>query len=135
MAVRGIRGATVAAEDQAESILAATKELLLAIEQANPTLRPEELASAFFTVTEDIRAAYPALAARRLGWTQVPMMCAREIPVPGSLPLCIRVLLHWNTELPAAEINHVYLHGAACLRPDLVGGGDVLSSIALDPSG
>ena len=119
MPVRGIRGATTATEDQSEAILTATRELLGAIQTANPALNPADLASAIFTVTEDLIAAYPAKAARQLGWTEVPLMCAREIPVPGSLPGCIRVLLHWNTDLPQSAIRHVYLGEAAKLRPDL----------------
>jgi len=119
MAVRGIRGATVATEDRPEVVSAATRELLLAMMEANPTLQAADIASAFFTVTEDIQSAHPAKAARELGWDQVPMLCAREIPVPGSLPLCIRVLLQWNTELPQHAVRHVYLGQAASLRPDL----------------
>jgi chorismate mutase len=119
MPLRGIRGATVADQDQAETILQATRELLEAILSANPTLKPADLASVFFSVTEDLAAAYPALAARELGWNQVPLLCSREIPVPGSLPRCIRVLLHWNTDLPQSAIRHVYLGAAAELRPDL----------------
>jgi chorismate mutase len=119
MPVRGIRGATTATEDQSEAILSATRELLGAIQTANPTLDPADLASAIFTVTGDLAAAYPAKAARKLGWTAVPLMCAREIPVPGSLPRCIRVLLHWNTDLTQSAIRHVYLSEAAKLRPDL----------------
>jgi len=119
MAVRGIRGATVVTEDRTEVVSAATRELLLAMMEANPTLQAADIASAFFTVTEDIRSAHPAKAARELGWDQVPMLCAREIPVPGSLPLCIRVLLQWNTELPQRAVRHVYLGQAASLRPDL----------------
>jgi len=119
MPLRGVRGATVAEQDQAETILQATRELLEAILSANPTLKPADLASVFFSVTEDLAAAYPALAARELGWHQVPLLCSREIPVPGSLPRCIRVLLHWNTDLPQSAIRHVYLGAAAELRPDL----------------
>jgi chorismate mutase len=78
-----------------------------------------DLASAFFTVTEDLHSAYPSQAARELGWQHVPLICSREIPVPGGLPRCIRVLLHWNTDLPQHAIRHVYLGGAAELRPDL----------------
>jgi chorismate mutase len=70
-------------------------------------------------MTDDLTSAFPAEAARQLGWTQVPLMCSREIPVPGSLPRCIRVLLQWNTDLPQDDINHVYLGEAAILRPDL----------------
>jgi len=105
--------------DQAEEILAATRELLLAILEANPALQADEIASAFFTVTEDLCSAFPAEAARQLGWRAVPMLCSQEIPVPGSLGRCIRVLLHWNTEIPPSEIRHVYLGKAARLRPDL----------------
>lgn len=120
MAVRGIRGATTVCEDDAQAVLEATSELLLAILKANPTLRPEDIASAFFTVTDDIRAAYPARAARALGWEEVPLMCAQEIPVEGSLRCCIRVLVTWNTELSQKDIHHVYMRGAVQLRPDLV---------------
>jgi chorismate mutase len=119
MAVRGVRGAIVATQDQQEAILSATKELLTAIQTANPTLEPADLASVIFTVTEDLTTAYPAKAARQLGWRDTPLMCAREIPVPGSLQHCIRVLLHWNTDLPQSAIRHVYLGEAAKLRSDL----------------
>ena len=119
MSVRGIRGATVAAENTPEAILSATRELLTAIVAANPGLAPEDIASAIFTVTPDLDAAFPAQAARQLGWKHVPLMCAREIPVPGSLPRCIRVLLHWNTDRPQSAIRPVYLRAAASLRPDL----------------
>ncbi len=120
MAVRGIRGATVASRDEAEAILSATRDLLRAILEANPNLQLADLASVFFTVTDDLVAVHPALAARQLGWGDVPLMCAREIPVPGSLPRCIRVLLHWNTEIPQDAIRHVYVGQAASLRPDLL---------------
>ncbi|OGO27548.1 MAG: chorismate mutase [Chloroflexi bacterium RBG_16_54_18] len=120
MPVQGIRGATVADENQPESILAATRGLLNAILEANPTLRVSDLASLIITVTEDLNAAYPAQAARQMGWTNVAMMCMQEIPVPDGLPNCIRVLLHWNTELPQNSIRHIYLGAAANLRPDLV---------------
>jgi chorismate mutase len=119
MCVRGIRGATTVCEDSAEAILAATRELLLAIQTANPALRPEDIASVFFTATEDLHAAYPAQAARTLGWDEVPLMDAREIPVPGGLPRCVRVMLLWNTDLQQSAVQHVYLHEAAQLRPDL----------------
>jgi chorismate mutase len=119
MPVRGIRGATVTPSDQAEAILSATRELLGAIQDANPGLNPTDIASAIFTVTDDLKAAYPAKSARQLGWTDTPLLCAREIPVPGSLQRCIRVLLHWNTDIPQSTIRHVYLGEAAQLRPDL----------------
>jgi chorismate mutase len=122
MSIRGIRGAIVATDNEAGAILAATRELLLAIREANPTLLPEDIASIFFTVTDDLNAVHPAKAARELGWGAVPLMCAREIPVPGSLPGCIRVLMHWNSELAQTAVHHVYLGQAAVLRPDLVMG-------------
>jgi chorismate mutase len=119
MPVRGVRGAVTADVDEPDAVLEATKELLLAILDANPALRVEDLASAVFTTTQDLNSAYPAQAARQIGWTQVPMICSREIPVPESLPFCIRVLLHWNTDLPQNQIRHIYLGNAAGLRPDL----------------
>lgn len=125
MPVRGIRGATVTEADQPESILAAARQLLSSILDANPTLQTGDLASVIFTVTTDLSSAFPAQAARQIGWTQVPMMCMQEIPVPGGLPRCIRVLLHWNTDLPQESIQHVYLGAAASLRPDLKHGKTV----------
>jgi len=119
MPIRGVRGATVAIRDEPEAILSATRELLEAIQAANPSMQVTELASAIFTVTNDLKAVYPAKAARQMGWEQVPLMCALEIPVPGTLPRCIRVLLHWNTDLPQAAIRHIYQGAAASLRPDL----------------
>ncbi len=120
MATRGIRGATTVEADHADLILTATQELLNAILKANPGMFPEDVASAIFTVTDDLCSTFPAQAARQMGWSLVPMMCAREIPVPGSLPRAIRVLVHWNTELPQNAITHVYLRDAVKLRPDLV---------------
>ncbi len=119
MQQRGVRGATTIEADDKERVLSATRELLLAILASNPDLETDDIASALFTVTGDIASAYPARAARQLGWDLVPMMCAREIPVAGGLPLCIRVLIHWNTEKRQDEIQHVYLRGAVQLRPDL----------------
>jgi len=119
MSIRGIRGAVVAAKNRPKEILAATRELLDALLAANPTLAPADIASAIFTVTDDLTATYPAKAARILGWTDTALMCAQEIPVPGSLSGCIRVLIHWNTDIPQSEINHIYLGDAAILRPDL----------------
>ena len=121
MPVRGVRGAIDASNDKPDKILRATRELLAAILKANPTLRSEDIASAIFTSTDDIKAAYPARAAREMGWTSVPMICSREIPVPGGLPRCIRELLHWNTDLDQGSVQHVYLGQAADLRPDLSG--------------
>lgn len=120
MATRGVRGATSVEADDRAQVLAATKELLEVILDANPDMTTAEIASAIFTVSEDIDSAFPAEAARQAGWGQVPMFCIREIPVPGSLPLCIRVLIHWNTAKEQNAIRHVYLRQAVTLRPDLV---------------
>ena len=117
MYCRGIRGATTVERNEREAVLVATTELLQAIVQRNE-LDIGDIASAIFTVTDDLDAAFPALAARTLGWTAVPLMCAREISVPGSLEKCIRVLLHVNTERGAAEMQHVYLRRAVSLRPE-----------------
>jgi chorismate mutase len=119
MPIRGVRGAATVEADNPEEILDASRQLLQAILEANPALQPDDLASAFFTLTDDLHSAYPAQAARELGWDFVPLMCAQEIPVPGSLKRCIRVLLHWNTELPQRSIKHIYLGAASILRPDL----------------
>jgi len=119
MTTRGIRGAITLIADEKTELLSATEELLTSIFAANPDLRTEDIASALFTVTDDITAAFPAQAARNLGWSLVPMICTREIPVPGSLSLCIRVLIHWNTTIQQSEIQHVYLRDSIKLRPDL----------------
>jgi chorismate mutase len=113
---RGIRGATTVEHNTREEILAATTEMLQILIQRN-ALQAEDIASAIFSVTDDLDAEFPALAARKLGWTEVALMCSREIPVPHSLRKCIRVLLHVNTTRSAAEIQHVYIHGAVTLRP------------------
>jgi chorismate mutase len=117
MYCRGIRGATTVEQNTREEILAATTELLQLLVERND-LHAEDVASAIFTVTEDLDAAFPALAARTMGWTEVALICTREIPVPGSLGKCIRVLLHVNTTRSAAEIQHAYLRGAVKLRPE-----------------
>lgn len=120
MTIRGIRGAITVTADEPELILQATRELLEEILVENPGMRPEDVASAVFTVTSDVTSTFPAQAAREMGWDFVPMLCACEIPVPGSLSRVIRVLVHWNTEIPQSEIKHVYLREAVKLRPDLV---------------
>lgn len=118
MFVRGIRGAITVEKDTAEEILNATRQLLQAIQEANPSLDPSDLAGVLFTVTNDLQSAFPAQAARQMGWHTVPLMCAQEIPVVESLKYCIRVLLLWNTNYQQNEINHVYLGKAVCLRPE-----------------
>jgi chorismate mutase len=104
-------------ENTAKAILAATSELLGLIVEAND-LETEDVASAIFTTTPDLTAAFPARAAREMGWQDVALLDVQEILVPGSLERCIRVLIHWNTGKSAAEIKHVYLKGAQALRPD-----------------
>lgn len=120
MPIRGIRGATTVTADEPDLILQATRELLEEILAANEGMQPEDVASALFTVTDDLVSTFPAQAARQMGWGLVPMLCAREIPVTGSLSKVIRVLVHWNTSLAQNEITHVYLRDAVKLRPDLV---------------
>jgi chorismate mutase len=120
MTMRGIRGATTVSVDEPNLILQATRELLEEILAENEGMQPEDVASAIFTVTDDLVSTFPAQAARQMGWDLVPMLCGREIPVPTSLPRVIRVLVHWNTELPQSEIKHVYLRDAVKLRPDLI---------------
>ena len=115
--IRGIRGATTAEDNTPESILAATRELLVAIITAND-LRPDDVASAIFTTTLDLNAEYPARAARTLGWEDVALLCAHEMDVPHGLKKCIRILIHWNTTARVDEVRHVYLRGAVGLRPD-----------------
>jgi len=119
MAIRGIRAAVVVEKDQANEIVSSTRELLEEIQKANPTLQAENIGSVIFTTTPDLISAYPARAAREIGWENVPLLCCQEIPVPESLPLCIRILIHWNTELAQQEINHIYLGQAGKLRADL----------------
>lgn len=115
--VRGIRGATTVEVDEKEAIITATEELLEEICRQND-FAPDDVASAFFTLTTDLAATFPAEAARKRGWTGVPMLCATEIPVPGSLPKCIRVMIHVNTSKRQDEFTHVYLRRAVALRPD-----------------
>ena len=116
MAIRGIRGATTVDRNDRDEILAATTELLTLIVHLNG-IRSEDVAYAWFTVTPDLDAEFPAFAARELGWTEVPLMCGREIPVSGALPLCIRALISWNTAKSQHDVRHVFLHGAKELRP------------------
>ena len=120
MLLRGIRGATTVARDEPGLILDATEQLLRAIVERNGFV-PEDVGSALFTVTPDLVSEFPAAAARRMGWTLVPLLNFTEIGVPGRLERCIRVLVHINTELSQDRIQHVYLEGAIVLRPDLTG--------------
>jgi chorismate mutase len=119
--VRAIRGAVTVDDDRADAVHAATR-LLLSTLVARNGLDPGDLISALFTVTPDLTSAFPAGAARELGWADVPLLCALEIPVPGALPRCVRVLVHATTARARTAIEHVYLGGAATLRPDLVAG-------------
>ncbi len=121
MPVRGIRGATSVEADVPEQILAATRELLEELLRANAITEFDEIVSAIFTTSPDLVSTYPAEAARGLGMTQVPLLCASEIAVPtAKVPRCIRVLLHMNTDKQQADIVHVYLRDAKRLRPDMV---------------
>ncbi|MGI8643195.1 MAG: chorismate mutase [Thermomicrobiales bacterium] len=117
MACRGIRGATTATSNTAEDILEVTTEMVVTIARLND-LTPEDIASVIFTTTPDLNATFPALAAREVGWTEVPLICSHEMAVPGALTQAVRVLLHVNTTRTAAEIRHVYLNGARQLRPE-----------------
>ena len=117
MAVRGVRGATTVHLNEAKAIFEGTAELLRILTELNG-LRPDDIGYVSFTVTPDLDASFPADAARAgLGWTGVPLICAREIPVPGALAMCVRVLILWNTPKPQKDIRHAYLRGAKTLRP------------------
>ncbi|MFA7295867.1 MAG: chorismate mutase [Dehalococcoidia bacterium] len=119
MLVRGIRGATTVEANTKEAILEAAAELLSAVVDAN-NVQHEHVASIIFSTSPDLNAEFPAVAARNLGWTDVALMCGHEMGVPGSLPKCLRILMHVNTEQGLADIKHIYLRGARALRPDLV---------------
>jgi len=120
MLVRAIRGATTVDTNNVEEILNETKLLLLKIAEKNE-LKKEDIISIIFTVTGDLNAAFPAEAARQIGWTNVALMCTNEISVPGSLEKCIRVLAHVYTIKNLKDIRHIYLNNAKRLRPDLEG--------------
>jgi len=117
MPLRGVRGAVTARKNTAEEILERTQEMLEVLVKENQ-ISVEDVASAIFSVTDDLNAEFPAVAARKLGWMQTPLFCTREIPVTGSLQSCIRVLLHVNSEKDQADMHHVYLYEAKRLRPD-----------------
>lgn len=122
MRCRGVRGAITVERNARGEILAATRSLLGEMTTAND-ISMEDVASVIFTATADLDAVYPAVAARELGWTQIPLLCMQEMAVRGSLDRCVRILIHWNTSLAASEVQHIYLRGAQALRPDLVEAG------------
>ena len=115
---RGVRGATTVDENDRDEILQATRQLLALLIRVND-IRKEDVASATFTVTRDLDQEFPALAARQLGWIDVPLLCSYEISVPGSLDRCVRILIQWNTTKQQSEIRHIYTKGDQRLRPDL----------------
>jgi chorismate mutase len=118
VSVRAVRGAIQVDADERDQVLEATTELLSEVLERN-ALSPDDLISVIFTVTPDIRSEFPAYAARQMGITDVPLLCAREIDVPGAMPRVLRLLAHVDTGLSRQEIRHVYLRGAAGLRTDL----------------
>lgn len=120
MMMRGIRGAITVSADQPDEILNETKNLVLEMALKNG-VEPEQVASVIISTTTDISSAFPAKAVRTIeDWTFVPVMCTHEMDVPGSMPLCIRVMMHANTEKSQQEINHIYMNDAVNLRPDLI---------------
>ena len=118
MAVRAVRGATQLEEDTREHMLDRVAELVTDVMEAN-RLEVDDFISVIFTATPDLVSEFPAYAARRLGFGDVPLICARELDVSGAMPRVVRMLAHVETDLPRKEITHVYLHGAAALRSDL----------------
>jgi chorismate mutase len=115
--VRGIRGATTVQANDAAAIVGGTLELLRVLRDRNG-LKPEDIGYVWFTVTSDLNAAFPADAARvGMGWTEVPLICGQEIPVPGAIAKCVRVLIAWNTNRAQRDVRHAFLHGARSLRP------------------
>ncbi|MFW6171257.1 MAG: chorismate mutase [Planctomycetota bacterium] len=118
MICRGVRGATTVEENSREAILRGARQLLALMIRRNG-IEPQDVASAIFSITSDLDAEFPALAARQLGWLDVPLLCTNEVPVKDSLPRCIRILVNWNTDKSQKEIVHVYIREAIQLRPDL----------------
>lgn len=116
--MRGVRGAITIETNNAEAILSATTELLATLIKAN-NIQEEDVASILFTTTPDITACYPAKAARDMGWHSVALMGFQEMAVPNGLPMCIRLLIHWNTDKPMHAIQHAFMRGAVVLRPDI----------------
>lgn len=115
---RGVRGATVAEANTREAIMNAAEELIRKLIEINE-IEEDAVASVIFTSTPDLNAAFPAAAARHIGWTRVALLGAQEIDTPEGMKRCIRVLIHWNTERPLDSIQHVYMHGTEKMRPDL----------------
>ncbi len=118
MFCRGVRGATTVESNSKEEILVGTRQLLALMIRLNG-IEPQDVGSAIFSTTIDLDAEFPALAARQLGWLEVPLLCTHELSVPGSLKMCIRILLNWNTAKSQHDITHVYIKDAVKLRPDL----------------
>lgn len=122
MAVRGIRGATTVENDTPEEVIGATRELMIQLIEAND-IHPEDIAGAWFTTTRDVSSEFPAIAARQLGWTEVPLLCGHEMDVdrdnPRSISKCVRVLVMINTEKPASAMRFIYLRGASAIKQDL----------------
>jgi chorismate mutase len=120
--VRGIRGATTVASNDASAIVEATAELLGQLVSLN-AIEPEEVAFAYFTTTRDLDAEYPALAARQMGWVDVPLLCGHDMdvrqPNPRGVARCVRILLLYNTDRPQREMHHAYLRGAEAIKQDL----------------
>ena len=126
--IRGVRGAITVLADQPEEVLKETRRLVLEMAKENK-IEPDHVASVIISTTTDISSAFPAKAVRTIEeWNYVPVMCTHEMDVPGSMPLCIRVMMHVNTELGQQEIHHVYLNEAAKLRPDLTAKSQVSST-------
>lgn len=118
MAIRAVRGAIQIDQDDRQQVLDATTELLQAVLERNE-LVPDDLISVVFTTTPDVRSEFPAYAARQMGITDVPLLCATEIDVPGAMPRVLRLLAHVETDRSRSDVRHVYLRGAAALRTDL----------------
>ncbi len=114
---RGLRGATTVTSNDKDEILEATRELLSMMVRVND-IDVDDIASVYLTTTEDLDATYPAFAARQLGWFDLALLCGHEMVVPDGLPLCIRVMIHWNTSKSPADIGHIYLRDAKSLRAD-----------------
>ena len=120
--MHAVRGATSVLLDDPDALVAATRELLERM-VADNGVEVDDVVSVIFTMTADLSSAFPARAAREMGWTATPLLCMREIDVPGALPRCIRVLMHVEFAVPRARVTHVYLREAVALRPELASDG------------